>query len=139
MQEKLNIYTVYRSPNSSSENNTSINDFMRNVNGDAIFVGDFNYPAIHWELMTGNGPSKEFLDAINDKHLTQHVSFATHDSGNTLDLVLSNIPNRVIDVTEYGKLGNSDHAMIETTIHGSLSLHIPRHQVWASRRQNSMK
>ena len=43
---------------------------------------------------------------------------------------MSNIPNRVIDVTECGKLGNSDHAMIETTIHGSLSLHIPRHQVW---------
>ena len=126
----LNIYVVYRSPNSSVENNIQINDFIRSVPANSIIVGDFNYPNVDWELMCSNGNATDFVDAINEHFLTQHVTFPTHDGGNTLDLVISNIPSRVSSLSEVGKLGNSDHSIILTEVLGTVSSHIPQHTIW---------
>ncbi len=38
---------------------------------------------------------------------------AVQVKGNTLDLVLTNIPHRVLDVEDLGRLGTSDHSMIQ--------------------------
>ena len=104
----LNLHAIYRSPNSSVENNSKINDFIRSLTVNSIVVGDFNHPSVNWELQTSNQQhSREFMEAVNDAFLTQHVDFPTHDGGNLLDLVLSNIPNRVRQVIEKGKLGNT--------------------------------
>jgi hypothetical protein len=40
------------------------------------------------------------------------VPFATHLKGNILDLILTNIPERFIEVRSEGRLGSSDHYMI---------------------------
>jgi hypothetical protein len=40
------------------------------------------------------------------------VPFPTHLCGNTLDLVLTDIPERVTDVQDEGRLGSSDHVII---------------------------
>jgi hypothetical protein len=48
--------------------------------------------------------------------MEQLVPFSTHVRGNTLDLVLSDIPERVVDVAEEGRLGASDHVIIMTKI-----------------------
>ena len=93
-------------------------------------MGDFNHPSINWELLTGNGHATDFLDALGENFLTQHVTFPTHDGGHTLDLVISNIPGRIGTVSEGGKLGNSDHCIILTEIMGSISTQAPLHTVW---------
>ncbi len=44
------------------------------------------------------------------------VDFPTHVRGNILDLVLTNIPERIDEVMEAGRLGKSDHVIIATKI-----------------------
>ena len=135
-KNNLDIHVIYRSPNSSTENNTNINNYIRNISENSIIVGDLNYPHINWELMSGNSQATDFIEIINEKFLTQHVTFPTHDGGNTLDLVLSNIPNRVESVTDCGKLGNSDHVIISSVVKFDLISNVPSHTVWDFRKAN---
>ena len=128
--QNLNVYVIYRSPNSTPENNERINQLVRNIPENSIILGDFNYPHIDWELLTANSHAADFLDAINDNFITQHVNFPTHNGGNTLDLVLSNIPNKIISTTDAGILGNSDHNIILTEVDATASTHVPKHAVW---------
>ena len=130
VDSSVDIHVVYRSPNSSSENNAKINDFIRNVKENSILVGDFNYPGINWELMSSNSAAQDFFDVVCDKFLTQHVDFPTHISGNTLDLVLTNVPNRILNVCEHGKLGNSDHVIICTDLETVIPPYLPKHVTW---------
>jgi len=44
------------------------------------------------------------------------MNFATHIKGNCLDLMLTNIPERVMDVSEGGRLGSSDHEMVDISV-----------------------
>jgi hypothetical protein len=46
------------------------------------------------------------------------VDFSTQVKGNCLDLVLTNIPERIVDIEEAGRLGKSDHEMILLTVGG---------------------
>jgi hypothetical protein len=48
--------------------------------------------------------------------MEQLVDFPTHVKGNTLDLVLTNMPERIDEVMEAGRLGKSDHVVIMTKI-----------------------
>ena len=40
------------------------------------------------------------------------IDFPTHERGNILDLILTNIPERICDIDNLGNFSNSDHAMI---------------------------
>ena len=135
-KKNLDIHVIYRSPNSSPENNTNINNYIRSINENSIIVGDFNYPHINWELMSGNSHATDFIESVSEKFLTQHVTFPTHNGGNTLDLVLSNIPNRVESVTDCGKLGNSDHVIISTVVKFVITTNVPSHTVWDFKKAN---
>ncbi len=42
----------------------------------------------------------------------QLVDFANHIRGNCLDLVLTNMPERISEVKEMSRLGGSDHEMV---------------------------
>ena len=66
---------IYRSPNSTPEDNDKLNnqiDFisnMLNASGDKlIMVGDFNYPDINWDQLTCdkpiNHPAFKFLNTV---------------------------------------------------------------------------
>ena len=46
----------------------------------------------------------------------QLVKFPTHLKGNILDLVLTNIPERVTEVEDVGMLGTSDHIAMLTKV-----------------------
>ena len=56
------------------------------------------------------------LEAFEDMLMTQLVEFSTQVKGNILDLVITNMPERVLEVREEGRLGKSDHVMIVTEI-----------------------
>ena len=56
--------------------------------------------------------------------------FPTHQAGNILDLVFSNVPNLIQSLKEAGKLGNSDHTALEVVIQADNTIKIPKHTVW---------
>ena len=111
----LGLYVVYRSPNSTRNNNDQLIDVLRTVKNPAIVVGDFNYPLADWNTLQGCTDSQMLIDLVLDQFWTQSVTFPTHKSGNVLDLVFAET-GIVNGVHDDGQLGSSDHSvlMIET-------------------------
>ena len=110
------VTLVYRPPSSPPDSVTRFADTVRAAERNSVLIGDFNIPDIDWGKGTAKGRSREFLDAVEDSLMTQMVEFVTHTKGNTLDLVLTNIPERITDVQDVGRLGRSDHVMIMTKV-----------------------
>jgi hypothetical protein len=44
------------------------------------------------------------------------VDFPTHIKGNVLDLVITNIPERVMEIIDNGRLCSSDHVMLMISV-----------------------
>ena len=111
-QNPLNILLIYRSPNSSEENNNQLCNIIQEVPENTIIVGDFNYPKINWQGVSNDRKSENFVECVHAKNLEQMVEFPTHIRGNLLDLVLTNAPENILSVEGLGNLGNSDHTII---------------------------
>ncbi len=107
---------MYRSPNATVEAMAGLVDLMKSVKKNTIVVGDFNLPDIDWSTGEAARRSEPFMDPVEDAMLVQLVEFATHIKGNCLYLVLSNIPERVSEVNGAGRLGSSDHEMLEILV-----------------------
>ncbi len=56
------------------------------------------------------------MEAMEDAMMEQLVNFPTHIEGNILDLMITNKPERVAEMAEAGRLGQSDHTVIVTKI-----------------------
>ena len=88
--EDVVIHSVYRSPNSSRENDAKLCAYVKEMRGTNILVGDFNYPDINWETGTTAARGRDFFEATTAAGMDQFVNEPTHISGNTLDLILCN-------------------------------------------------
>jgi Reverse transcriptase (RNA-dependent DNA polymerase)/Endonuclease-reverse transcriptase len=110
------MFLIYRSPSSGNDSISGIARLIRGAEKNCLFFGDFNLPDIDWEGGVARGRSRELLEAANDRLLEQLVQFSTHVRGNTLDLILTDIPERVINVAEEGQLGASDHVLMAARI-----------------------
>ena len=110
--ENTFIYLIYRPP-SVQDNIVTLAELVSSTEKNAVFVGDFNLPSIDWGNGTARGASDALLQAATENGFSQLVDFATHIRGNCLDLILTNIPGRVDNITEAGRLGKSDHVMIQ--------------------------
>jgi len=109
----INFTVVYRSPNSNEENLNKLCELLQGLsNENQILVGDFNLPGIDWEIHSATGKGKNFTEIVQNKLLVQHVDFPTHVKGNILDLVITNMPESVLNVEDIGNLGTSDHSII---------------------------
>ena len=89
-------------------------------------MGDFNYPDIDWARMHGSSSfSSLFCDFLFDCNLHQLVSSSTHRCRNTLDLIITNIPDKItsISIHESISIPNLDHFLISFTILGKFSFH----------------
>jgi len=84
-----------------------------------VLMGDFNHPDISWEDHTArHSQSRRFLQSIDDNFLMRVVQEPTR-KGSLLDLVLTNKEGLVENVKAGGRLGCSDHEMMEFRIlHG---------------------
>ena len=111
-RENVNIHVIYRSPNSSRDNNGELNKWISEMRGTNVLIGDFNYPEIDWENGLSGARSREFFETVTEKHMYQHVKEPTHASGNVLDLILSDKDEIIQNVHLNGKLGKSDHEII---------------------------
>ena len=122
----LNIASIYRPPNSSLQTMNKINQNLTTVfskfrNATYILAGDLNLSCIDWQTETLisnpiNGTNdtnhcSSFLDTMNELGLSQHCNDITRPaSGKTLDLILTNIPDTVVEVTS--SPGMSDHNVV---------------------------
>jgi hypothetical protein len=80
-------------------------------------VGDFfNLPSISWEEGRATGPARRLLEASEEAGLSQLVEFPTHRKGNLLDLILTDCPEKFIQIKDEGCLGSSDHCIITAEI-----------------------
>ncbi|RMC08902.1 hypothetical protein DUI87_13896 [Hirundo rustica rustica] len=110
----------YRPPNQDEEVDNLFYKQLNNVSGSSalVLVGDFNLPDIFWELNTAEKQqSRKFLECVEDNFLSQLVSKPTR-GGTMLDLLFTNRDGLVGDVEVGGRLGHSDHEIIEFSIIG---------------------
>ena len=78
-------------------------------------LGDFNLSNTSWpEGVSTNEVERGFLELFDDLSLTQLIDGPTHEKGNTLDLVLSNVPNLVseLKILDQNVVCSSDHSGI---------------------------
>ena len=122
-EEKSVVCSVYRSPNSTRENNDKINSLLLKIaeNDDFIIVGDFNYPNVDWNTMTNRSTAMDstyrFTEALKDGYLQQHVTVNTRGRGQATPSIL----DLVITKANYGQpkldfgapLGKSDRCIVK--------------------------
>ena len=110
--KKTVIGVIYRSPNSTRENNDRLINCIKEIaHRELILMGDFNYPDIDWENISAGHEGSLFFNTVMDYFLYQHVRFPTREE-NILDLVLTSDLNMVNSIECVGKLGTSDHVLI---------------------------
>ena len=107
--EPLTIILVYRPPGAGYENTRNLCNILKNLERNTIIVGDFNFPDINWSEMKSGARGRLVLEAANEENLEQMVHFPTHSKGNVLDLLITNCPEKIISVSDGGRIGRSDH------------------------------
>ena len=121
-QDSILVGVVYRSPNSSINNNGHLRQLMKNAvdkgNSHVLIIGGFNYPEINWLAETSppdiHHPATVFMECLRDTYLIQHVTDPTHYRGdqrpNTLDLILTNEEGMISNIkSQTVPLGKSHH------------------------------
>ena len=114
---KLTIGLVYQSPNINEEDNTKIQNAIKEVSkGECIIMGDFHHGHIQWKpLESTEGEDQQFLFLIQDSFLTQHVLEPTR--GDIVLYIVLLPQNELVDnVKIHEPLGNSDHNQIHFEI-----------------------
>ena len=112
--------TVYRSPNSSIENNKKLLANLRWARDrykEILVVGDFNLPSISWETFEASGTfAREFLEVTEETNLEQLVTEATRyrhgQNPSLLDLILSDESDTIENIQHLPPIGKSDHVNI---------------------------
>ena len=114
--EPVNIILAYRPPSSSIENLEQLCSLVKNMPKNTIIIGDINLPHIDWTTGQADSKGRRLYEVVMEENVEQLVRFPTHDKGNILDLVLTNMASNIISVMEDGKLGKSDHCVIITEV-----------------------
>ena len=122
--KKTLVGVVYRSPNSSEENDNLLKEKLRLANDIAgnnrlLILGDFNLPHIDWEenyLRAGaKRVERDMLEVINDCHLQQHVREDTRFENlqsSSLDLIFTREEGDVRNIDVQHPLAGSDHGIV---------------------------
>lgn len=115
---------IYRSP---ASDHTSVRNLcklleivMATKSSHILITGDFNMPEIDWNNILSTAPithpSHEFLEAVRDSFLIQHVLSPTRyrygTNPSTLDLVFTNEEGMMHKMESHAGLGNSDHVIL---------------------------
>ena len=114
---KLTIGLVYRSPNINEEDNTTLQNAIKEFSkGECIIMGDFNHGHIQWKsLENTGGEDRSFLFLNQESFLTQHVLEPTRGEY-VLGIVLSSHKEIVDNVKIHEPLGNIDQNQIHFDI-----------------------
>ena len=116
--KKLCISTFYRVGTLGLENYSEIENYFKTLASKKkldkhILIGDLNLSSVTWpEGLTTCDLQNQFLEFIlGDLGHSQFISEPTHRSGNTLDLLFTNVPHLVNNVTvlDHNEACLSDH------------------------------
>ena len=102
-KKKILMAVFYRPPSSDCSYLSKFTKFIRKASrtkfDQLLIVGDFNLTNIDWPTMTSSSDSdlyNIFTKSIKDHFLWQVVDIPTRQE-NLLDLVLTNIPDKIVD------------------------------------------
>ena len=127
--QSLLLGTVYRSPNSSDENDFNLfnlmndNEIIQKKYNKICIMGDFNFPSINWtnRALSEGKKGCKFQESIDDSLLFQMVENSTRhrhgQSSNLLDLVIVNDEEFISNIEHSSPLGNSDHDVLSFTLY----------------------
>ena len=93
------IYLVYRPPSAGASSKDKLCELLRCAEKNSILVGDFNLPGINWESGEARGEDDRVMQELQENNFSQLVDFRTHIRGGCLDLVITNMPEKVSNVT----------------------------------------
>ena len=80
-------------------------DLLLTPNEKTVILGDFNFPDISWETLSGtSSQSNYFCDLIYKFNLNQSVSHPTHVKGNILDIVLTVDSSNSLPLSDHFKI-----------------------------------
>ena len=114
---------LYRSPNSTDEDNKQLNTTLQTASeiptNHLIIMGDLNCPDIDWEnersTVGDERAASIFYKATTDAFLIQHqmapTRFRNGQQPKLDDLVFTNRED-ILDITRTGALGKSDHVTL---------------------------
>ena len=114
--DDVTLNLVYRPPSAAAESIVELADAISGAGANEVFLGDFNMPGIDWVGGSSRGREALFAEAVENALMQQMIDFPTQVKGNTLDLVITNIPERIEEVYDAGRFGKSDHVMVVTKI-----------------------
>ena len=79
-----------------------------------LLLGDFNCPDIDWSVMTASSHfSSSLCDTLFSLNLVQLVTEPTHIHGNILDIIATNVPQRIVNLeVNTSRYNYSDHYFI---------------------------
>ncbi len=112
----VNIFLIYRSPSAPPAAMDGLIELVKTAPKNSIFIGDFNLPEVNWSEAAAGGRTQGLRQAMEEKYMEQLVNTPTQVRGNILDLVITDIPDRIADITVTDGLGTSDHSAIFSTI-----------------------
>jgi len=112
------VGVYYRPPNQDEEVDKILHRQLGEVSRSLlpVLMGDFKFPDIFWVYNTAKRKqSQRFLECVGDNVLAQMVKEITRGS-KILDLLFVNREGLVGDVKVRGRLGESDHKMLDFSI-----------------------
>ena len=118
LKRKLLIVVFYRPPDSNLDYLKELKKSFRLANqarfDQLVVCGDFNLPHIDWEFgtaTTGDSIHNYFTKLVRDTYLWQMIDFPTRNN-NMLDLILTNIPEKISDIHGFDDILNTDHKLV---------------------------
>jgi len=122
-KNSVNLGCVYRAPNQPVISQSNLCNYLeaqfKAYQCPTVLAGDFNCPGIDWINLkaTNHDAQAKFMETVNSLGLTQLVNFPTRVN-NILDLIFSNEPNLVQNLTTGPRVPMCDH----NTVIASLSM-----------------
>ena len=119
-RRKILAVVFYRPPNSNLDHLKELKKSLRvrhasQFNLDQIIIcGDFNLPDIDWSTSIASSSESlhnYFTKFVKDNYLWQLVHFPTRNN-NILDLILTNIPDKIHNLHGYDDIISTDHKLI---------------------------
>ena len=103
--KKVALCTCYRVGTLGQQNHDDVHQYIQSVLSrrginNMILIGDLNLPHVQWDNFHSNiDVEQSFLDTFSNFGLEQLVNSSTHVKGNLLDLLLTNKPQILSDIS----------------------------------------
>ena len=138
------ISTCYRVGNAGEPTCAAIREHLTKISKmrdckKHFLIGDFNLNKVTWPGGNTTCESQqEVLDVLMDLGFDQLVDKPTHEKGNTLDLVFSNSPDLVSNISIKGKnqVCSSDHLAITLELGPAKRKTFPKHKIYNFKKAN---